>query len=303
MLAIHIFSHFLTRTCKQIILRPQPKIAAGLFDILMALASPASLLSEDSAFYSLGGEHVIPVGDVNRGQLIQVYQKAINVYTPADNQSEVFGTLEENLCYPRIGKLKDRLNNTWYVVNVGDRLRYISKLYCEIDNGIPVLTYHHLHKNEENKRFPHTSTTTSDVAFICKSGVLTCCNFLAFRSSSRSRTCSTCSRTPISCTALTATRPAEPLVGTILSSILRAHAARCRKNNLYVLYLSYPFGGYNQRAIQAAKDAGVHMAVTTVQGKVKPGDNPYTLKQLDVLRTDSAPLTEMMREPRSAAMA
>lgn len=36
---------------------------------------------------------------------------------------------------------------------------------CEIDNGIPVLTYHHLLKNEENKRFRHTSTTTSDVAF------------------------------------------------------------------------------------------------------------------------------------------
>lgn len=75
------------------------------------------------------------------------------------------------------------------------------------------------------------------------------------------------------------------------------------QNNLYVLYLSYPFGGYNQRAILAAKDAGVHMAVTTVLGKVKPGDNPYTLKRLDVLRTGSAPLTEMMREPRSAAMA
>ena len=36
-----------------------------------------------------------------------------------------------------------------------------------------------------------------------------------------------------------------------------------------------------------AKDAGFHMAVTTVQGKVKPGDNPYTLKRLYILRTDS----------------
>jgi hypothetical protein len=29
--------------------------------------------------------------------------------------------------------------------------------------------------------------------------------------------------------------------------------------------------------------------VTTVQGKVKPGDNPYTLKRLYILRTDSIP--------------
>ncbi len=45
--------------------------------------------------------------------------------------------------------------------------------------------------------------------------------------------------------------------------------------NPHVLYLSYPFGGYNQRAIQAAQDAGFHLAVTTVQGKVKPGITLY----------------------------
>ena len=44
--------------------------------------------------------------------------------------------------------------------------------------------------------------------------------------------------------------------------------------NPHVLYLSYPFGGYNQRAIRAAQDAGFHLAVTTVQGKVKPGITP-----------------------------
>lgn len=41
--------------------------------------------------------------------------------------------------------------------------------------------------------------------------------------------------------------------------------------NPHVLYLSYPFGGYNATAVQAANDAGFHMAVTTVRGKVKPG--------------------------------
>lgn len=107
------------------------------------------------------------LGELNKPLTNQnlITQKATNVYIVADSQSEVFGTLEENLRYPIIGKLKDRLNNTWYVVNVGDRLGYISKLDCEIDNGIPVLTYHHLLKNEENKRFRHTSTTTSNVAF------------------------------------------------------------------------------------------------------------------------------------------
>lgn len=54
-----------------------------------------------------------------------------------------------------------------------------------------------------------------------------------------------------------------------------------------MLYLSYPFGGYNDIAVKAANDAGFHLAVTTVQGKVKPGDNPFLLKRLYVLRTDS----------------
>lgn len=55
----------------------------------------------------------------------------------------------------------------------------------------------------------------------------------------------------------------------------------------HVFYLSYPFGGYNATAIKAAKDAGFHLAVTTVRGKVKPGDNPMLLKRLYILRTDS----------------
>ncbi|VEA69919.1 Poly-beta-1,6-N-acetyl-D-glucosamine N-deacetylase precursor [Serratia rubidaea] len=108
-----------------------------------------------------------PLGELNKPLTNQnlITRQAINVYTAADNKSEIFGILEENLRYPIIGRLKDRLNNTWYEINLGDRLGYVSELDCEVDNGIPVLTYHHLLKNDENKRFRHTSTTTSDVAF------------------------------------------------------------------------------------------------------------------------------------------
>lgn len=68
-------------------MRSQYTLTAGLLGILMSLVSPvslASLLSEDSAVkseymeaqrdsevYALVGEHVIPVGEVKRGQLIQ----------------------------------------------------------------------------------------------------------------------------------------------------------------------------------------------------------------------------------------
>ena len=49
---------------------------------------------------------------------------------------------------------------------------------------------------------------------------------------------------------------------------------------------SYPFGGYDNKAIKAANDAGFHLAVTTVKGKVKPGC-PFLLEATYTLRTDS----------------
>lgn len=49
---------------------------------------------------------------------------------------------------------------------------------------------------------------------------------------------------------------------------------------------AYPFGGYNQRAINATKASGMTLAVTTRQGKVRLGDPPYALKRLYALSTD-----------------
>ncbi|MBJ2097365.1 polysaccharide deacetylase family protein [Serratia ureilytica] len=408
-------------------MRPQYKLATGLLGILMSLVSPvslANLLSEDGAVkseymeaqrdsevYSLVGEHVIPVGEVKRGQLIQVFpadaeyyefkfghgtgfidkddvrelkksrkvqddlgelnkpltnqnlitQKAIDVYTAADKDSEVFGTLEGNLRYPIIGKLKDRLNNTWYEVNIGDRLGFVNELDCEIDNGIPVLTYHHLLKNEENKRFRHTSTTTSDVAFSNQMTYLKQAGYDTISLYQLEAYLKNQINLPGKAIVLTfddglksVYRYAYPVLkdygfratAFIISSRIKRHPQKWNPDSLqfmsvselkqiqdvfdvqshthflhrtdgnrqpillsrslhniefdfersrralsqfnpHVLYLSYPFGGYNQWAIQAAQDAGFHLAVTTVQGKVKPGDNPYTLKRLYILRTDS----------------
>ncbi|MGB3261896.1 polysaccharide deacetylase family protein [Paenisporosarcina sp.] len=44
-------------------------------------------------------------------------------------------------------------------------------------------------------------------------------------------------------------------------------------------YLAYPFGHYNQITIQAAQDAGMRLAFTTVTGNVKLNDSPYELKR------------------------
>lgn len=290
-----------------------------------------------------------------------ITQQPTRVYTAANKKSAVFGVLEGNLRYPIIGKVKDPLNNTWYEVNIGERLGFVSEQDCEIDNGVPVLTYHHLLNNAENKHFRNTSTTTSDVAFsnqmtylkqtgydtismyqlnaylnnrINLAGKVVVLTFddglksvyryaypvlkaygfraTAFIISSRIK------RHPqqwnpdalqfMSISELkeingvfdiqshthflhrTDTKH-QPILLSRLQHTIELDFERSRRAlapfNPHVMCVSYPFGGYNNQAIRAAKDAGFNVAVTTVQGKVKPGDNPYTLKRLYILRTDT----------------
>ncbi len=107
------------------------------------------------------------LGDLNKPLSNQnvITWKDTPVYNAPDVGSAPFGTLAENLRYPVVNKLKDRLNQTWYQIRIGERLAYISALDAQVDNGIPVITYHHILRDEENTRFRHTSTTTSVRAF------------------------------------------------------------------------------------------------------------------------------------------
>jgi len=305
------------------------------------------------------------LGELNKPLTNQnlITPRPINVYTAADNKSEIFGVLDENLRYPIIGKLKDSLNNTWYEVNIGERLGYVSELDGEIDTGIPVLTYHHMLKNEENKRFRNTSTTTSDVAFSNQMTYLKQAGYDTISLYQLEAYLNNQINLPGKAVVLTfddglksVYRYAYPVLKAygfratafVISSRIKRHPQKWNPDalqfmsiselkeiqdvfdiqththflhrldnkrrpillsrslhniefdlersrralsqfNPHVLYLAYPFGGYNQNGIQASKDAGLHMALTTVQGKVKLGDNRYTLKRLYILRTDSIP--------------
>ncbi|MGM9923230.1 MAG: polysaccharide deacetylase family protein [Bacillus sp. (in: firmicutes)] len=49
-----------------------------------------------------------------------------------------------------------------------------------------------------------------------------------------------------------------------------------------IKYYAYPFGQYDQEAIEAISAAGITMAFTTAKGNVQIGDDPYTLKRQGV---------------------
>ncbi len=95
------------------------------------------------------------LGDLNKPLSNQniITWKDTPIYNAPDAGSAPFGVLADNLRYPIINKLKDRLNQTWYQIRIGERLAYISALDAQQDNGIPVLTYHHILRDEENTRF------------------------------------------------------------------------------------------------------------------------------------------------------
>ncbi len=283
------------------------------------------------------------------------------VYNAPDSGSALFGTLSANLRYPILSKLKDRLNQSWYQIRIGNRLAWISSLDAQEDNGIPVLTYHHILRDEENTRFRHTSTTTSVRAFSNQMTWLRDQGYATLTMAQLEGYVRNKMNLPARAVVITfddglksVSRYAWPILKAygfhatafIISSRIKRHPQKWDPKSLqfmsvselkkiqdvfeiqshthflhrvdrhkhpillsrsyhvilfdyersrralsqfnpHVLYLSYPFGGYDGKAIKAANDAGFHMAVTTVKGKVKPGDNPFLLKRLYILRTDS----------------
>lgn len=275
--------------------------------------------------------------------------------------SAPFGTLANNLRYPIISKLKDRLNQTWFQIRIGNRLAWVSSLDAQEDRGIPMLTYHHILRDEENTRFRHTSTTTSVRAFSNQMTWLRDRGYTTLTMYQLEGYLRNKINLPARSVVITfddglksVNRYAYPILkqygfhatAFIISSRIKRHPQKWEPKSLqfmsvselkqiqdvfdiqshthflhrvdalhhpillsrsyhnvlfdfehsrralaqfnpHVLYLSYPFGGYNTTAVRAANDAGFHMAVTTVRGKVKPGDNPFLLKRLYILRTDS----------------
>lgn len=303
------------------------------------------------------------LGDLNKPLSNQnlITWKDTPVYNAPDISSAPFGTLAENLRYPVINRLKDHLNQTWYQIRIGDRLAYISALDAQPDNGIPVLTYHHILRDEENTRFRHTSTTTSVRAFSNQMTWLRDMGYTTLTMYQLEDYVHNRANLPARAVVITfddglksVSRYAWPILhqygmkatAFIISSRIKRHPQKWAPKSLqfmsiselneikdvfdfqshthflhrvdgyrrpillsrsyhnilfdfersrralaqfnpHVLYLSYPFGGYNATAVKAAGDAGFHLAVTTVKGKVKPGDNPMLLKRLYILRTDS----------------
>jgi hypothetical protein len=69
------------------------------------------------------------LGDLNKPLSNQnlITWKDTPVYNAPSSGSAPFGTLSENLRYPILNKLKDRLNQTWFQIRIGNRLAWMRR--------------------------------------------------------------------------------------------------------------------------------------------------------------------------------
>lgn len=86
----------------------------------------------------------------------------VDVYDNTSGKLVPMVTIHSGIRYPVI----DDSKNHWKV-DVGGRIGYIQKSRTSIDNGIPILMYHHILKPEEkaNSKFANASTTITTTEF------------------------------------------------------------------------------------------------------------------------------------------
>nr|WP_314268250.1 polysaccharide deacetylase family protein [uncultured Moellerella sp.] len=286
------------------------------------------------------------------------------VYGSTDDQRSPIATLFSDLRYPILAKMKKANqqgeNIVWLTIRLADRLAYIKLADVELDKGLPILTYHHILQDSENKNFRHTSTTTSVAAFEAQMNYLKQAGYQTLSMDDVAGYLNKSINLPAKSVVLTfddglksVSRYAYPILKRnqqhatlfVISSRVKSKLQKWNPNGLQFMnwqellnerdifdiqshthflhrldkhnnpiiysrtehsilfdyqrsqrilsklnppqhYLAYPYGGYNQQAINAAKSADMRLAVSTIQGKVQLGDNPYALKRLYALRSD-----------------
>lgn len=95
----------------------------------------------------------------NKAVLIE---KDIDVYDNSSGGLKKFAILKAGYRYPILSDF-----GNWWKVDVGGRIGFVSKTATAIDNGIPVLMYHHILTAQEkaNSPFANSSTTMSTKEF------------------------------------------------------------------------------------------------------------------------------------------
>ncbi|WP_153732104.1 polysaccharide deacetylase family protein [Sporosarcina obsidiansis] len=132
---------------------------------------PVVLVGEDEAYYEIQlGKMTVFIrkeqATVEKKKLrvflhterlaaVKTFRKTA-VYENADVQSGIILQLEEGYRYPIVQDEED-----WYIVKIGERPGYIHKQSVALDEGLPVLVYHHILPRDEMKTMTSTISLES----------------------------------------------------------------------------------------------------------------------------------------------
>ncbi|WP_252504372.1 polysaccharide deacetylase family protein [Sporosarcina sp. Marseille-Q4943] len=132
---------------------------------------PVAVTGEDEVYYELRlGNMAVFVrkgeGTVERKKLTTVVQterfaavhtlQKTAVYEGADVESSVIMEMEEGYRYPVV-----REEGDWFILTIGERPGYIHKQSVALDEGLPVLVYHHILPRESMKTMNSTISVES----------------------------------------------------------------------------------------------------------------------------------------------
>lgn len=256
-------------------------------------------------------------------------------------------SMKAGMRYPIISEF----GNFWKV-DVGGRIGYMPKVRTSIDNGIPILMYHHILQPEEKaqSRFANENTTVTTTEFNSQMEWLKRNGYQTISLYDLERYLRKRVNLPAKSVVLTfddgiiSTReyaypilkqygftaeqfiitgriPPNPIafqwdklhffskqdmeqmsdvfrygshthalhqldknrgIALLVSQQQLSEDLRLSKNILGTTYFAYPFGHYDQRMIHTLKQTGYRMALSTRSGKVRLGDDLFTLKRLGI---------------------
>jgi peptidoglycan/xylan/chitin deacetylase (PgdA/CDA1 family) len=274
------------------------------------------------------------------------------VYDNISSSKKGLAVINRNMRYPIVS-----VNGNWLEINVGNRHGYIHKENVIDDYGVPVLMYHHMLRDEENKMFKNNNMVISVNAFeeqmqyLHEQGYRTIhLQELEDYLNQQANLVGKIAVITFDDGLLSSAKYAYPILKKyklkatqfLIGSRIRYTESsfhpdylqyfsvftmkntsdvfdfqhhtynmhlRDRETNVPFLieksfeeiqtdlmqgkrligehhkgeenvkYLAYPWGQYDEEAIQAAKSVGITMAFTTETGNIKIGDHPFWLKR------------------------
>ncbi|MBE3568596.1 MAG: polysaccharide deacetylase family protein [Bacillales bacterium] len=100
--------------------------------------------------------------DLNRNSILKYYITTNNtpVYGHYTGPLVQIASLPKDERYPM-----SVYNKKWLTMDIAGKIGYVKRTSVKLDDGIPVLTYHHLLEKSENKLFRHSAGTITPESF------------------------------------------------------------------------------------------------------------------------------------------